>query len=297
MRSLPLSVIAIVFAPAAAAQELTLGFGYADIQASEYVYGDSGERLSYLDWSGGARVVTLGYAFPVNGWSLSVSGAISVDGSFDMTDYDWLHEDYGYSFGEWSDRSSHPDTRLSSYYKIEVEALRSVGEIQVGAGVGFTAFKAAAYGGSYIYSEDGGYRNEVGTNPDGEVGITYSQDIPYLYAIANGSHSLGQGFTLGWSGRLGVSFNVRDKDIHHNRDLVFRDEMEAAPYFGATVAVSKEMGRGSLTASIDYDRHWDRKGDVSIYSASTGEFQESASDGAGMGFTAVTVNVGYAVRF
>ncbi len=165
--------------------------GYLTGQSREFVYNPySGNKMSELIWKidgvwvlGGTLSV-----HPTDWLTLRLSGWVPLSDSGTMDDYDWK-----YVGRDWSDWSHHGDTRLESAYMFDTglaARFASFGKNQVfdSARLEFLAgyrqlyLSWTAYGGSYIYSDSGAYRGDIGGFPKGQPGISYEQwmKAPYL---------------------------------------------------------------------------------------------------------------------
>lgn len=94
-----------------------------------------------------------------------------------MVDQDWM--DSG-TPGTWTDESRHPDTRLNYANEFDLNVKgwflkESDYRLAIMAGYQESRYSFNATGGTYIYSENGGFRNETGALPDKIKVIGYKQ--------------------------------------------------------------------------------------------------------------------------
>jgi len=254
--------------------DLSLGLGLLNGRSQEKVYRD-GVKLSQLTWDiKQVPTLHLGVAFhPLDWLSYDVRGWTRIsDGNSHMKDYDWLSaEDVG-----WTDYSDHPKTRLKNAWQLEFAATAWAlkrDDIALGVTAGYqrSRFDWESRGGSYIYSSDGGFRNDVGQFPAGDKGISYQQtyDTPYLGLV--GLYTL-KNWTL--ESRFKYSQWVRSRgfDTHHERDTTFSDKngntgsMQSVA-LGLTYDVNPQL---SLKAGIDHQFYTSTKGSALIKNASNG---------------------------
>lgn len=106
-----------------------------------------------------------------------------------MVDQDWM--DSG-TPGTWTDESRHPDTRLNYANEFDLNVKgwflkESDYRLAIMAGYQESRYSFNATGGTYIYSENGGFRNETGALPDKIKVIGYKQHfkIPYVGLTGN----------------------------------------------------------------------------------------------------------------
>ena len=100
-------------------------------------------------------------------------------------DFDWLA---GYlTFDSWTHWSHSGEARLPKAYQLDFSAAAGawqIGPVEISGLVGyrFLTLKMNDYGGHYIYSQNGGFRNVIGEFEPGKLGIAYQQwwHTPYL---------------------------------------------------------------------------------------------------------------------
>ncbi|MCQ3033716.1 omptin family outer membrane protease [Pseudomonas syringae] len=203
--------------------ELNLGVGMLNGKSQEKVY-DLGQKLSELNWDiKQVPTLHLGLAYhPLDWLTLDVRGWTRMNaGNSHMTDHDWRD---GEAAG-WTDFSDHPDTRLNKAWQAEVSATawtlkREDLAFGVMAGYQRSQFDWQARGGSYVYSSDDGFRDDVGDFQKGQKGITYRQTYatPFLGLVGLYNH---QNWTLEGRFKYSQWVKPRDFDTHHLRDLTF----------------------------------------------------------------------------
>jgi outer membrane protease len=271
-------------------------YGLTSIKANEYVY-EGKAKISQLIWES-RYVNTLNGALHVElpkDWYLNANGTIGLGGDGHMADYDWLQPG-----SPWSDRSLHPDTRLNHYYVASLEIGRDLlsydgTDVGLGAGFKYTDVKWSAWGGSYIYSENG-FRDSRGDfNPD-EKGISYRQSWPVPYLGANLSHHEGA-WTFASALQAGMAINAYGTDDHWVRTLRFYDYFETTP----TVSLSGSIeyaawNNAAFFVSGSFDKMFHTRADTKAIDTVSGEKQWFRDD-AGGDYLSTTVSLGLKGKF
>lgn len=282
---------------------LSGGVGLMNIDAGEFVY-DGDYTVSRLDWESKGVVL-----FTLNGeaelpYDLLLKATIStgISGDGHMVDYDWIYPGNSGPNGpdDWTHRSIHPDTDLDHYWAGSLELSKQVyatddTSVSLGGGFKYTDVKWTAYGGSYIYP-GGGFREDVGTFPDGEKGISYRQQIPVVYASASLTHDIGN-WTLGAGLKGGASLGIRDTDDHWMRDLRFYDNMAAAPMLGADLSATYHWNEmTSFFVAGAFEKVYRKVGDAEMVDTTTGS-STFFSNGAGADFQSMQISFGLNMKF
>ncbi|MFS2160107.1 omptin family outer membrane protease [Pseudomonas sp. Pseusp122] len=257
--------------------ELSVGMGLLSGKAEEKAYDtDDGKKISQLDWDI-KQVTTLhfGLAYhPLDWLSLNAGGWTRVaGGSSHMRDYDWLDDEQD----DWSDYSTHPDTRLTKAWQAEISATawaikRNNLALGVMAGYQRNQLGWESKGGRYTYSSEGDYRDQQGRFLDDVKVITYQQnyDTPYVGLV--GLYNW-QDWTLDSRFKYSQWVKARDYDQHHLRDLTFTGNhgnsgrMQSLA-LGLTWRVDPQM---SLRAGFDYQVYAEAKGSVLARHVPSGE--------------------------
>ena len=266
-------------------------YGLTSIKANELVW-EGSTKVSQLIWKS-SYVSTfnadLNVELPMQ-FYLRARGTVGVGGNGHMADFDWLVP------GEpWSDRSLHPDTRLNQYLVGGIEAGRQVlsyqdTDVSLGAGFKYTDVKWTAWGGSYTYSVFG-FRDQHGSFPDDQKGISYRQSWPVPYLGLNVSHTAGN-WTLAGSLQGGIAVGAYGTDDHWVRQLRFYDYYETHPAMSlgasAAYAVRDNM---SLFVSGSYDKMFRARADTKAVDTTNGN-TANFEDGAGGDFRSATISFG-----
>ncbi len=286
--------------------------GFLKGQSRELVYdANTGAKVSELIWSIDRAYVIGGTlaARPFERLKISVGGWTPVSSSNSMDDYDWLRA----GFNDWSDWSSSPDTKLHNAYRIDARAAFTLASLnrtavrdpwtvrraslEVIGGYRWSKLSWTGYGGTYIYSSGGGLRNNIGSSPDGEAGISYEQwwEVPYL----------GLGASLGihrWTlsaeviGSLWVK--SRDRDYHHLRATLFEDTFSRSSMIALNVALNFDLTRNvSLFTRFDYEHYNEAKGETTLTNFNTGRVSTLSGDAAGADFRNMITSLGLRVSF
>ncbi len=259
----------------------------------------TGRSVSRLDWQIKEMGVLGGYltVAPASWLSLRVGGWLPFASRNRMDDYDWLVP----PFADWSDWSSHDDVPLHRAYMLDARAAVRVvasgrGSISLLAGYRRLHFNWGSRGGSFIYSENGGFRNAVGTFPAGEDGISYKQwfDTPYLGVSARISH---ERWTL--EGELiGAPWAwARDEDNHHRTTTLFEDRANRMTMIGVSGMIGYRLTDIlTLTGRAEYQHYDLGRGVARSTDYSTGEVTVFGGPAAGMEHSSLLLSVGLSAR-
>jgi omptin len=272
--------------------------GLMNIDAGEFVY-DGEDRLSQLDWESRGVVVfsVEAEAELKSDYLLKANFGAGMDGDSTMTDYDWL--DAGTS--DWTDRSLHPDTRLEHYVNGSLELHKRMWgdddtDLHLGAGFKYTDLKWGAYGGSYVFSSAGGFRDVVGSFDEDERVISYRMQVPVTYASISATQEIGQ-LTLVGNLKAGLSLGIDGTDDHWMRDLRFYDRMHAAPMIGLDVTASYAMAENfSLHLGGAFEKIFEAGGDTETVDYAQGTVSGPES-GAGASFRSMSFTFGVSRQF
>mgnify|MGYP003639751065 CR=1 FL=1 len=281
---------------------LSGGVGLMNIEAHEYVYLGA-NKASQLDWDTDGVVLYSVSAGADLGRNWHVKGTLQYGrgGDGHMVDYDWVP---GFavdqSLNGWSDRSIHPDTRLDQYFSGAIEIGRNLfidesSTVSVGGGFKYTEVSWDAFGGSYIYS-DGGFRDDIGTLPDGLKGISYEQRIPTIFAGLDGSTSFGR-LTLSGGVKGGMTPGIDDKDNHWlTQALVFGD-MKPAPVLMLNAAIDYRLtDMASIYLAGNFENVFRERGDMTSIDTSTG-VSTLYRNAAGASIKTMSLQMGIRARF
>jgi len=253
--------------------------------------------VSHLIWQTRTPVLRGSIAVDIGGGlSASVEGSTAGFGSSYMEDYDWLRGDD--TFDNWSHRSQHPDTQLDHYFTgaaaLGYELVNDDSAVvRAHAGFKYTDVQWTAYGGSYIYSNLG-FRDTVGSIPDGTAGITYRQQLPELFVGFDGEERYGD-FRVGGLLRGGLTFLGVATDNHYLRvpPLQFIDSLYVAPTVTVGADIGFALGRNAeLTLAARYDHVFEQLGDTKEYNATTGALRGDYVAAAAAGLRSAEITAG-----
>jgi outer membrane protease len=230
--------------------------------------------LSHLIWQSTTPVLRGSIAADIGaGFSLRAEGSVAGFGNSYMEDYDWLKGDD--TFANWSHRSQHPDTNLDHYFTgaaaLGYELVKDgTAVVRAHGGFKYTDAQWTAYGGTYLYSSNGGFRDQPGTIANGVAAATYRQQFPELFLGFDGEEDYGN-FRVGGLLRGGVTFLSVSTDDHWLRNLRFLDRLYMAPTVTAGVDVGFDLGENvELTLAARYDHIFEQRGDTEYYNIATG---------------------------
>lgn len=280
------------------------GVGYTSLRGDEFVYRENGNKLSHLIWKSDAPVLTAtAKAIFDNDWTLSGNLVVGMTGNSKMADYDWVEKPTaGFAADAWSHESLHPDTTLDRYWTADIAVghnfnISETTILNLHGGFKYTNVKWSAYGGSYIYSSEGSFRDETGNFPDGERGITYEQTYPAAFLGLEATKVIEQ-WSFSALARGGLSFTSKDEDHHWSRKILFKEEFKNTPFISlgarAEYAVTQQA---TFFLAGNFERYFNKVGDMKIYDIVSGEKLESLSDAAGMKFQSWSVTGGFKYRF
>lgn len=280
---------------------LYLELGAVDILANEIVW-DGDWRLSQLIWKSTAPALVGGFNLDFNRFTISGEIGVAFGGDSSMVDYDWIMP-FAVANGpdDWSDRSLHPDTQLAHYFRGELTFGYNVvetGTVTVNAHVGgsYTDVLWNAYGGSYIYS-DAAFRDTVGDFPDGQLGISYRQQLPILFAGIDVEADLGA-WRLGATADVGLTIRAVGTDDHWLRDLQFIDAFSMGPTLHLAGRAERDFSHG-LTGflEVDYDKVFEVLTDTTMIDTTIPAVVGTFPDGGGADFQAFTFTLGVTLHF
>lgn len=160
-------------------------------------------------------------------------------------------------------------------------------------GFKFDNWKWSDWGGQYIYSRNGGWRNEIGVFEE-EVGIRYEQQFfaPYLGLNLGLTHKK---FFMNTyiKGSFGAWSTGRDQ--HLEKDLEFEDEIDNQSYVGTGLEVGYNFTKQFyMMVGYDYQEFFEAKGDSKIIDLTDNSFEyDPNSAGTGHHSGALSFSLGY----
>ena len=261
--------------------KLTFGTSVSHVSgaAHEFVYTNGGTyKLSELDWQiNDVMMLNAAVGVRLTPWlAFTVDGGTKLSGSSHMDDYDWLKPGR-----DWDHWSQSPDTAVKSAVRLDAAANLSLYRhphfsVDAIGGLRWNMWEFQANGGNYIYSSSTGFRDQVGSFPAGQAGITYKQSLltPYVGLALNAN--LGR-LTLDAT-VLGSAWSfAHDYDQHHLRQDIstsgglFQDMMRNQDYLDL-----KFGGSYRFDDRIVFNANWERetyrltKGSTTISSIGSG---------------------------
>lgn len=252
-------------------------FGSAD----EIVYKSGGEKLSELTWGlEDVRLIGIGHTYKFNEY-FKINGDLFINYNQPMTemdDYDWLQDR-----PEWTHWSNSP-TEIERVIKFDMNLefklfTNNNFEIFLLGGYKYDMFSWVARGGEYIYSKDGGFRNNEGILPSNQDGISYNQYfyLPYLGLGANYSYN---NFIINGKFLYSSMVEAQDEDTHHFRDLYFEGFFNNGEMLQIDLGMKYQFNSNfSLLASYEYTKYFLNKGYTVITDLGSGQ-QGFTGDGS-----------------
>lgn len=263
------------FTPEKVSTDISLGTLSGKTKERVYEPAEGGRKISQLDWKYNNAAIIKGainwdlmpwLSFGATGWS-----TIDSRGS-NMVDKDWLDAS---NSGTWTDESRHPNTNLNYANEFDLNIkgwILNEPNYRLGLMAGYqeSRYSFNATGGTYIYSENGGFRNETGSFPDGERGIGYKQrfKMPYVGLIGNYRYD---NFEVGGSFKYSGWVQASDNDEHYDREITFRSKVKSQDYYSLTANAGYYV---TPNAKVYVEGTWNRvmnkKGDATLYDRNDG---------------------------
>lgn len=220
----------------------------------ELVYDASnGRKMSELIWTMDDVVVIGGKVAirPSHWWSVEMGGYINATHEATMDDYDWFYP----TTTDWTHWSHHEDTSLERALMIDLSTKLALWrtdffDLQGIAGYRWDKFDWTGYGGNFIYSTPGNFRDDTGSFTPGEPGISYKQEYSTPYIGLGGQVHAGD-FTVNGSVAASWWASMHTVDNHWLRQLEFQDSFDG----GAMLKYDVE-GRYQFTDSLAFKAGW-----------------------------------------
>jgi outer membrane protease len=266
-------------------------YGLTSLKANEFVWAGS-TKVSQLKWKS-SYVSTFNADLKVElpkDWYLSARATVGFGGDGHMADFDWQVPG-----NVWTDRSQHPDTRLTHYLVGGLEAGRQVlsydgTDLSLGAGFKYTDVKWSAWGGSYVYSV-GGFRDTRGNFDPKQKGISYRQSWPVPYIGVNLEHTEGD-WTFAGSLQGGLAVDAYGTDDHWVRNLRFYDYYFTKPAMSLSASAAYAVRENiSVFVSGSFDKMFRARADTKEIDT-TNNATAWYKNGAGGDFQSMTVSLG-----
>lgn len=278
--------------------------GKTNISANEIVYSQTTAvkdyKLSHLTWeTQNAPVTILGFRQRITDFIiLNLEGRrLNKQSKSVMDDYDWLYT----STSDWSDWSHHDDTLLTqadSYNASLAFTLigNTKGYFALIGGYKKETIQWKSYGGTYVYSSSS-FRDSSGSFTTGSAAIDYKQEYTTPY------YGLKLGALLGnWLYTLQAitSNNVQLEatDIHHSRNLVFKDSFEPGKMSDYKLGIGYLFGDNvSINFIYGLQTYEEARGNTVQSSTVTGNVTGTCVNCAGSGNTSSTTSIGISLYF
>lgn len=200
-----------------------ISLGTLSGKTKERVYDptEGGRKVSQLDWKyNNAAIIKGAINWDLMPWlSVGAAGWSTIDSrGANMVDKDWMDASHA---GTWTDESRHPNTHLNYANEFDLNIkgwLLNEPDYRLGLMAGYreSRYSFNATGGTYIYSENGGFRNETGSFPDGERGIGYKQQFKMPYIGLTGSYRY-DNFEFSSAFKYSGWVRATDNDEHYAR--------------------------------------------------------------------------------
>lgn len=193
-------------------------------------------------------------------------------GNSKMTDYDWENDSDRAS--DWTHRSIHSHTDVSKATSLDINAefkAYTLSTIAISPILGYRQDSARrkAYGGNFIYSEDGGFRNSIATLPNNILGGAYKQTWKSPYIGLKADTQLSNDITLHSKIIYSPSSKVETLDNHYLRDIVGTSKHDKTRMYAINLGIDYKLTE-LLGIKVNYmyqkfntatgDLKWDEKG-------------------------------------
>jgi len=168
-----------------------------------------------------------------------------------MNDYDWLKDDTS----NWSDWSNHPNTKieniinldLNTEYKSKSNLFKYKYLLNTGVSLRHHSFKA--YGGSYVYSSNNGFRDKTGTF-DNSLGISYEETFVSLY-LKGTAFKIIDKYYFNASFLYSPATFIKNKDTHHDRGFINNNTFSISSMYEYGLII-KYFIKKNISIGIDY---------------------------------------------
>lgn len=276
----------VLFTPDTLSANISLGTLTGKTKERVYLPEEGGRKVSQLDWKFSNAAIIKGNINwdPVPVISLSASGWTTLGSrGGNMTDKDWLDSN---NPKVWTDESKQPDTRLNFANEFDLNIkgwILNEPSYRLGLIAGYQESRYSFYatGGSYIYSEDGGFRNESGVFPDGERGIGYRQRFKTPYIGLTGDYRYNN-FEFSSTFKYSGWSQASDNDEHYSRETTFRSKIKNQDYYSVSLNAGYYITPAAkLYIEGTWNRVTNKKGDTVIYDHNDGD-TDYAKNGAGI---------------
>ena len=279
---------------------LTVSLDKVSGKADEIVYQD-GKKISHLEWDiKNLKMLSLGFNSQFSdgfGARIKFSNALN-NGNGKMVDYDWDGDNFdgNINHANWTDRSI-SDVKIQKAQQFDIAGSYNLfkDEVKFNFGYKYDRFKWRDYGGSFIYSENGGYRNYIG-NFSVERGITYQQTFktPYI-GLEYQKELFDKKLYANIFGNYSNLVSAEDEDIHHQRNLKFNEYFTNGEYFNWGANISGKIKENIyLGAGYEFVYYPENRGYMIVHDLNTNNsYRYDDSAGIRNKFSKISVNLKY----
>lgn len=214
-----------------------------------------------------------------------------------MDDYDWLDVNR-----DWTHWSHHEDTAVIETWGWDLSLDFELTGGQSVALAGVLGYKQElwaweSYGGSYIYSSSGNFRDNSGSFTPGQAVISYEQRFkaPYI-----GLKFTGESPAWRFQARYIYSnqVDVAATDHHYLRDLIFEDSFSPGEMSRYEISLEYRLDRQlRIVARYDRQEYMEVRGDTIYRDANTGAITGYCTNCAGADNRSELVSLGLNYRF
>lgn len=214
-----------------------ISLGTLSGKTKERVYDPAagGRKVSQLDWTyNNAAIIKGALNWDVMPWfSVGASGWTTLDSrGSNMVDRDWNDDSRP---GIWTDKSRHPNTRLNyaNEFDLNIKSwILNEPNYRFGLMTGYqeSRYSFIAKGGTYIDSENDGFRNDIGAFANGKSVIGYKQRFKMPYIGLTGSYRY-DNFEFGGTFKYSGWVRASDNDEHYLKSTTFRYKANNQNYY------------------------------------------------------------------
>lgn len=284
--------------------EAYLAVGVAQGKTNELVYGQppswpTDYKLSQLIWeTRQLPMLSAGVSARSGQVTLNLQGRIGITaGNAVMDDYDWQDVNR-----DWTDWSHHEDTDVIDAWAWDISLdfeLAGSESVELAGVLGYKQELWAweSYGGSYIYSSSGNFRDLSGSFTPGQAVIRYEQRFkaPYI-----GFKFIGE--SPGWRFQARYIYSnqvdVAATDHHYLRNLIFEDSFSPGEMSSYEISLEYRLSRQlGILARYDRQDYEEVRGDTLQQNSDTGAITGYCTNCAGADNRSELLSVGLTYRF